>query len=617
MNRPKQFQLSNLLDNRSLLYRLAKEEYQQVTNQTDPIAWLIYHDKIKHPKRFFKDLAQALHIPYIEDIPLPLNVSQQPSAGLDLDFMAKHSLLTYYSNKKWYVVTSNPFLDSTVADQLSQYLPKFTLQIAPTGVIRQAQVYHFHQAAANRAENSLEETFSQVSSKHVLTKRLRWSLFMCSLGLIGTGFIWPQFTHVTFFAITNLLYLVTNPLKAFIFFQSLISSSQASRPTSINVEHLPTYTLLIPLKDEAAVLPKLIKHLRKLKYPLEKLDIKILFEVTDTATAEGLRLLDLGQELTAATLENQLFHIIKVDIGQVSTKPRSCNYALQFARGQLCVIYDAEDRPDPWQLQKAFRVFTESPLNTICVQAKLNFYNSRFNWLTRFFTLEYSFWFEYFLPGLSQMRIPIPLGGTSNHFVTKTLKQIGTWDAYNVTEDADLGWRLARQKYQTAVVDSTTYEEANSQLWNWIKQRTRWQKGFLITFLVHSKSWQTMLRQMGWWRTVSSILVFFSNFFLPLFNPLLWLLFLLSVFPVTHQLSSWLTLPNWLVIVGWVNLILGNLLYLLIHLLTALRLKRYDLIGYSFLMPLYWTLISLATYRALWQTFSKPFVWEKTKHGLS
>ena len=180
------------------------------------------------------------------------------------------------------------------------------------------------------------------------------------------------------------------------------------------------------------------------------------------------------------------------------TKPKALNYALQFARGDFVVVYDAEDRPQPDQLRRAWEVFRHAPPDLGCLQAQLNIYNPRQSWLTRQFTIEYSALFDAILPALEQLRLPVPLGGTSNHFPRATLIGVGAWDPYNVTEDADLGIRLARQGYHTGVLASTTWEEAPPVFGTWIKQRTRWLKGWMQTYLVHTRDLGRLNRDLGW-----------------------------------------------------------------------------------------------------------------------
>ena len=249
---------------------------------------------------------------------------------------------------------------------------------------------------------------------------------------------------------------------------------------------LPVYTVLVPMYKEPEVAQKIARTVTSLDYPLDKLDVKLLLEEDDGPTRQKI-------EEVIDTLPHCVEVIIvpAVPKGQPKTKPRACNWGLERAKGRLLVVFDAEDQPEPDQLRKAAAAFrkldAEGRKKVICLQAKLNYFNARQNHLTRFFTLEYTNWFDLFLPGLHAIRTPIPLGGTSNHFRTAELRELGGWDPFNVTEDCDLGIRMARRGYSTEVLDSTTWEEANSQLPNWIRQRSRWIKGYFQTHLVHTR----------------------------------------------------------------------------------------------------------------------------------
>ena len=252
---------------------------------------------------------------------------------------------------------------------------------------------------------------------------------------------------------------------------------------------LPVYTILVPMYKEPEVAQKIARAVTALDYPLEKLDVKLLLEEDDPETRRKIE--EVLDQLPPCV---EVLVCPKVPKGQPKTKPRACNWGLERARGEYLVIFDAEDRPERDQLKKAIvafnRLSTKGKDHVACLQAKLNYFNARQNGLTRFFTLEYTAWFDLFLPGLHALRIPIPLGGTSNHFKTHVLKELGGWDPFNVTEDCDLGIRMARQGWRTEVLDSTTWEEATSRVGNWIRQRSRWIKGYLQTHLVHTRnSW--------------------------------------------------------------------------------------------------------------------------------
>ena len=250
-------------------------------------------------------------------------------------------------------------------------------------------------------------------------------------------------------------------------------------------------------------------------------------------------------------------HFIVVPDGQPKTKPKACNLGLRFARGEFLVIYDAEDRPEPDQLKKAFIAFRRGGPRLACVQAALNYFNANENFLARMFTLEYSFWFDYMLHGLDALRMPIPLGGTSNHFRTSVLRDLGGWDPFNVTEDADLGIRASALGYSVGVINSTTYEEANTSTHNWIRQRSRWIKGYMQTALVHSRRPGHLVRVTGWRGAAGFSLLIAGTPLTFLMAPLLWLMAIVLLCSTVFGFGPY-TLPSAVLALGLFNLISGR-----------------------------------------------------------
>jgi cellulose synthase/poly-beta-1,6-N-acetylglucosamine synthase-like glycosyltransferase len=247
------------------------------------------------------------------------------------------------------------------------------------------------------------------------------------------------------------------------------------------------------------------------------------------------------------------------------------------------------------------------------VQAKLNYFNPDQNLLTRWFSIEYSMWFDLILPGLDAQDVPIPLGGTSNHFVTERLIELGAWDPYNVTEDADLGIRLSKAGYQTAIIDSVTLEEANSQLSNWIRQRSRWIKGYIQTWLVHMRHPLALLRSLGFKSFISFQLIVGGTFIF-LMNPIFW--GLTTVFFFTHAGIIRDLFPSFVFYAAAFLLFIGNFVFVYLNVAGALERRSFHLVKYALLSPLYWGLMSLAAWKGFLQLFTKPFFWEKTEHGL-
>lgn len=378
----------------------------------------------------------------------------------------------------------------------------------------------------------------------------------------------------------------------------------AEEIAAIADDELPTYTILIPLYREAEVLDRLVCGLEQLDYPPAKLDIQLLLEEDDTETIRAAKDMQLPAQ----------FRCVVVPEGLPKHKPRACNYGLGLSRGELLVIYDAEDRPEPDQLRKAAAGFRGAPDDVVCLQARLNYYNQRQNLLTRWFTQEYSVWFDLFLPGLTASSAPIPLGGTSNHFRTSVLRALLGWDPFNVTEDCDLGVRLHAHGYRTLMLASTTWEEANCALLNWIRQRSRWVKGYIQTYLVHMRRPLGLLRSLGFrgfWgfqMTVGGSVLCF------LLNPVYWLM--TALWFLTHSAAISAMFPPLVYGLGLACCFLGNFVFVYLAVAGCMQRGYYDLVKHALLTPIYWLLMSIGAYKGFLQLLTRPHYWEKTQHGL-
>jgi cellulose synthase/poly-beta-1,6-N-acetylglucosamine synthase-like glycosyltransferase len=373
---------------------------------------------------------------------------------------------------------------------------------------------------------------------------------------------------------------------------------------SLNTRDLPMYTILVPLYREAAVVAKLVDSIAHLDYPPTKLDVKLLVEEDDDETLAKLRELDLPP----------YFKLVVVPDSYPKTKPKACNYGLIQAEGKYVVIFDAEDRPDRDQLKKIVFAFQRAEQRIVCIQCKLNYFNRTQNMLTRWFTAEYSHWFDLLMPGLDASDAPIPLGGTSNHFITEKLIELGAWDPYNVTEDADLGIRLHKAGYKTAIIDSTTFEEANSDLYNWIRQRSRWVKGYMQTWLVHMRHPISLYRQVGWRSWWSLQFIIGGTFVSFLLNPVYWLL--TTVWVMTRANLIQQVFPSYVYYAGALGLFVGNFVFTYINVAGCVRRGHYDLVKFALLSPIYWALMSVGAWKGFIQLLYRPHYWEKTVHGL-
>ena len=483
----------------------------------------------------------------------------------------------------------------------------------------------FRQLLANRTE--LDQLIQRVHSRHyaeVSTRLLmetrpedsahivvsggqKAGLVMLMIVIVVSGVIWPMETAVAIVAFCSLLYLVVAFYKFRLTLRALGTHLETDvtdeEIASLDERHLPTYTILVPLYKEAAIVPRLVRDINALDYPRTRLDVKLLCEEDDEETVEKIRAMNLPPH----------FHLVVVPDSQPKTKPKACNYGLQLATGDYTVIFDAEDRPDPDQLKKAVIAFGRVANNVVCVQAKLNHFNQDQNLLTAWFANEYSMHFELILPAMGAAESPIPLGGTSNHFVTSKLRELGAWDPFNVTEDADLGIRLHREGYRTAMIDSTTLEEANSQLPNWIRQRSRWNKGYIQTWLVHMRHPFQLLSQTGIRGFMSFNLTMGSAFVL-LLNPIFWGLTTLYVFSQANVIEQ--LFPGVIFYTASALLFVGNFCFVYLSLAGSLQRGEFSLTRTALLAPLYWGLMSWAAWKGFIQLFTNPFYWEKTTHGL-
>ncbi|MEL6127603.1 MAG: glycosyltransferase family 2 protein, partial [Pseudomonadota bacterium] len=368
---------------------------------------------------------------------------------------------------------------------------------------------------------------------------------------------------------------------------------------------LPMISLLVPLLREDRVLHRLIEALRALDYPRDCLEVKLLLEADDTVTRASLTRVALPPWID----------VITVPEDSLRTKPRAMNYALDFCQGGIIGIYDAEDRPDPDQLRKVARRLSEAPRDLACVQARLDFYNPRQNWLTRCFAMEYAVWFAVLLPGMTRLRMPIPLGGTSVFFRRDALDQVGAWDAHNVTEDADLGMRLARHGYRCEMIDSTTHEEANCRMRNWIMQRSRWLKGYAITWMTHMQDPRQLFTDLGPRGFATFQVLFLGAMTSYLALPLFWTLVMLGLFGIRVTDTLDLSGPHWTLF--WISMPVGQLVMITAIAIAVRTPAKRALVPWILTLPVYWPLGALAAYRALAELFAKPFHWHKTEHGLA
>ncbi|MBV1703310.1 MAG: glycosyltransferase [Hyphomicrobiales bacterium] len=367
----------------------------------------------------------------------------------------------------------------------------------------------------------------------------------------------------------------------------------------------PRYTVLVPLRGEAKVVGKLVAAIEALEYPPELLDVKILVERHDVETRSALS-------------KNRLpthFETFVVPDGFPMTKPRALDAALPYARGEFIVVYDAEDEPDAGQIVEAVATF-ERRRDLDCLQARLTIDNTADSWLSTLFTVEYAALFDAINPGLAALGAPIALGGTSNHFRTSFLRRIGAWDAWNVTEDAELGLWIARRGGKVGVMSSSTYEEAPAGMAAWFRQRRRWMKGWLQTLVAHTRQPLALWRDLGARKTAMAIGLVAGNVFGPMLGP--------SFLAVTIHDAIWGRLLSPATTAETLNSAAASVVFvagtlgLAWPILFGIRRRPVGRLSWRMIaFPLYLALMSAAAWTALVDLLRDPYGWAKTEHGLA
>lgn len=433
----------------------------------------------------------------------------------------------------------------------------------------------------------------------------RWTICLVALTLavFGCGLVWPR-ESLTFLSLWGCLMLFcTTSLKLAILAQ-LPKAPPTGVPQNSAPAPRPTMSILVPLFREPEVATLLQKRLTRLRYPAGMLEILLLLEEEDTQTKEAL----------AGTVLPANVRILTVPDGQPRTKPRAMNYALDFCKGDIIGIYDAEDAPHPDQLLRVAEAFADAPDDLACVQGVLDYYNPRQGWLARCFTIEYASWFRVILPGMRRLGFAIPLGGTTLFCRRDALLEVGGWDAHNVTEDADLGIRLARFGYRSELLPSTTLEEANCRLLPWIRQRSRWLKGYMVTYLVHMRRPLRLFKDLGAWQFFGLQLHFVTTLSQVLLVPLLWSFWAILI-GLPHPLAE--VVPQGTLVSLGTGFLIAELVVLATAAVAVSGPAHRHLLPWVLSLHLYFPLAAFAAYKALYELIFRPVYWDKTQHGLS
>lgn len=477
---------------------------------------------------------------------------------------------------------------------------------APLQIQKQQNRLYGHQLA-QKAITRVPSRESCRSWETHISGRGRIALAVCLL-LIAALFIFPQWT-ITLAALWAVATLaLTTGIKGAAFFAQVLDNAPTN-DTGAQPEttpfRLPRVSIMVPLLREKEIAGALIKRLSRLTYPKSLLSVVLVLEAKDTITRDTI---------ARTTLPDWISVIEVPDSAGPTTKPRALNYALDFCPGKIIGVWDAEDSPAPDQIEKVVMRFQQAPANVACLQGVLDYYNSKTNWLSRCFTIEYATWWRLILPGIAKLGLVIPLGGTTLFFRRDILEKLGGWDAHNVTEDADLGVRLARHGYVTELLPTVTHEEANCRPWPWVRQRSRWLKGFLITYFVHMRDPAQLYKDLGLKRFIGIQMVFLATFSQFAFAPILWS-FWANIFGYTHPITT--TLGAGVLFVIMVLFFVSEVLSLTMGVVAVSGKEHRHLLLWVLLMPIYLTMGALASYKALYEMIVTPFYWDKTEHGVT
>ncbi|MEX0306783.1 MAG: glycosyltransferase family 2 protein [Ruegeria sp.] len=536
----------------------------------------------------------GLQIADLEHSPPPADLC----ALKPVEFWLKHNALPWMRvGPILLIATARPDRFETVSDALSDTGYTILPVLAGTEAIDTTIASLFATELAQAAESRVE---AQKSCRNLTaTARARPAAAVLLTITLFAAFPMQGLTVLLWVTLTTLALFMLLRISGLVAYLTL------QKPLPVAAEPIcrPCVSMLVPLYREREIAEVLITRLQRLTYPKALLDVILVLEEQDDVTKTALRNVELPSWIRAIEVPK---------LGNLTTKPRAMNYALDFCRGDILGVWDAEDAPLPDQIETVVRHFATASEDVVCLQGVLDYYNPRTNWRSRCFTIEYSGWFRVILKGIARLGLVVPLGGTTFFFRRDKLVELGGWDAHNVTEDADLGVRLCRAGYRTEIVNTATYEEANFRAWPWVKQRSRWLKGFMVTYLVHMRAPLRLLNDLGPFRFLGFQAFFLGTLGQFLLAPVLWvfwLIFLDLPQPFQHLMTAEF-------LRGCVYLFLAaEAANLLVGMLGVKAGNRRFLLPWVPTMILYYPLGVLAAYKGLWELAVKPFFWDKTQHG--
>jgi cellulose synthase/poly-beta-1,6-N-acetylglucosamine synthase-like glycosyltransferase len=498
------------------------------------------------------------------------------------------------------ILTAYPEEMSRHSDRLTALFGPVTFALTPYSKLEKSINLLRGHSLARRAENRVAADLSCRSWSSREAKGLSAAMALLAVSVL----VFPYQTYLAALTIVMVTMLPVTGLKLAALIASKLPAPHSPPQNSVppTIARLPTVSLLVALYQESDISGRLIRRLSCLDYPVDLLDVILAVEEDDAVTRLTLARTNLPPWMRVALVPK----------GRIKTKPRALNFALNLCRGTIIGVYDAEDAPEVDQIRKVVQRFHERGAEVACLQGVLDYYNPTANWLARCFTLEYGGWFRVVLPGLVRLGLPIPLGGTTLFFRRETLLELGGWDAHNVTEDADLGIRLARKGYRTELIETTTYEEANCRAVPWVKQRSRWIKGYLMTYVVHMRAPVRTFRELGGKGFVSFQILMLGSLIQAFLAPILWSTLIFAVFAPAQD--------HYPVLAGLMSVLLpltvaSELIGITVLATGLTRSKQPINMAWVPSLWFYFPMAPIAAYKALWEAINQPFYWDKTLHG--
>ncbi len=364
-----------------------------------------------------------------------------------------------------------------------------------------------------------------------------------------------------------------------------------------NRKEFPLVTILVPLKQENEVIHQTFSAISNLNYPSSSIQGIIIVESTDTLTKKSIE----------TSIIPDGFEVMEIPTLPPFTKGRAIQRALLVAKGKYITIYDAESRPEPNQVIKAVEILEKEKGKT-CLQSIIRIENAKENEITSFFASEFWDWYDKRMVNLHKRGIPFGLGGNSFFLATETLKEVGGWDPFNVTEDAELTVRLIKNNVDIKLMNSITHEACPSTMKNWIKQRTRWSKGLLTTSIIHLISGKFGFKGFTFKQWYHFWLRMYVGNLIPFFFAFIFILFLFQSFSyenfVLVNIVLAINLVPSLIVSMWADKKNFNTM--------GIKIRIHNLFAVTLI---YWGMYLWAGFRANYEFLFSPLKWHKTDHS--